>query len=66
MEKKSLITGIGIGIVAIFCLWFFIGSNGRYQISSGQGIFVIDTRTGEVWGRGDSPNGWVGLGKPNK
>ena len=63
-DKRSLITGIAIGMVAMGCLWLIVGGNGRYQVSSGPlGRLVIDTRTSEVWLKFDSPNKWGSLGK---
>lgn len=67
MEKKSLVVGIGIGIIAVCCLWLVRGGNGRYQMTSGpRGLCVVDTRTGEVWIKYDSPDKWGSIGSPAK
>lgn len=66
-DKRSLITGIAIGVVAMGCLWLIMGGKGRYQVSSGpRGTHVIDTRTSEVWIKVDSPDKWVSFGRANR
>ena len=57
IDVKSLVTGILVSVVVFFALGasYSTGSHpcGRYQIeaSDGNNVYVIDTRTGQVWSK---------------
>lgn len=49
--KYTLISLVGIWAVAMLVLFYHLSENGRYQFRPGEGVLVLDTRTGAVYHR---------------
>ncbi|AQQ09231.1 hypothetical protein L21SP3_01033 [Sedimentisphaera cyanobacteriorum] len=66
-KVKNLLIGFALGIGLAVCMGQAVAPReGTYQISSGgaDSVFILDTRSGQIWQRTDSDI--TDFGTPNK